>query len=109
MSGIRIVDGSGRRVRGPHRSHPRRAPHRSTSGGRVDAVEMGYFDGLIRTWAQTYDWRSVEARIRALPWVHTAGHDVPSAVQPPANQRALDLTLGLSSSNGTKRTRLNEC
>jgi pimeloyl-ACP methyl ester carboxylesterase len=36
-------------------------------------VDSGYLLDLLRTWAQDYDWRLVEARIRSLPWA-VAGH-----------------------------------
>jgi hypothetical protein len=30
-------------------------------------IEPTYFAGLLRYWRDEYDWRTVEARIRALP------------------------------------------
>ena len=32
-----------------------------------------YLAGLVEEWAERYDWRVHEARIRALPWVQTTG------------------------------------
>lgn len=41
----------------------------ATAHGWDRGVEPRYLSGLIDYWAQTYDWRIHERRIRALPWV----------------------------------------
>lgn len=43
------------------------------SGG----VDSEYLSEVISYWADTYDWRVHEDRIRALPWGVTAGHESP--------------------------------
>lgn len=40
-------------------------------------VDANYLDALLRTWAQDYDWREVEARIRELPWTLSERQDMP--------------------------------
>jgi hypothetical protein len=35
-------------------------------------TEPGYLADLVRSWAEDYDWRMHEKRIRALPWVRTS-------------------------------------
>jgi len=35
-------------------------------------TEPGYLADLLATWAEDYDWRPHEARIRALPWARTS-------------------------------------
>ena len=50
----------------------RRPPHPEGFGWeRGTAPE--YLAGLVEEWAERYDWRVHEARIRALPWVQTTG------------------------------------
>jgi pimeloyl-ACP methyl ester carboxylesterase len=39
-------------------------------------VDADYLRALLSTWADDYDWRDVETRVRELPWV-IAGHTVP--------------------------------
>lgn len=36
-------------------------------------TDAGYLAELVSAWAESYDWREHEERIRAWPWVHTAG------------------------------------
>ena len=36
-------------------------------------TEPGYLAELVRSWAEDYDWRPHEDRIRALPWARAAG------------------------------------
>lgn len=42
-------------------------------------VDPGYLRGLLRYWADGYDWRDVEGRVRSLPWV-VAGRE-PTALR----------------------------
>lgn len=48
-------------------------------------VSANYLDALLSTWAEDYDWRDVEARVRALPWVLSERRAVPLRV---VHQRA---------------------
>jgi pimeloyl-ACP methyl ester carboxylesterase len=64
----------------------RRVGTTGTTGWERGA-EPGYLSDLVRSWAEHYDWRPHEQRIRALPWARTsrlrAVHqraDVPDAV-----------------------------
>jgi pimeloyl-ACP methyl ester carboxylesterase len=45
-------------------------------GGWNRGADPSYLDELVRYWAEEYDWREQEARIRALPWT-TIGGEVP--------------------------------
>lgn len=40
-------------------------------------VDPTYFDDLIRAWRDNYNWRGVEGRVRALPWVIAGSEDAP--------------------------------
>ena len=40
-------------------------------------VSASYLEALISDWADEYDWRDIEARVRALPWVLTERQEVP--------------------------------
>lgn len=57
-----------------------RATHRIALPGGEDwslGVDLEYLQGLLRTWADEYDWRDVEARVAALPWALTERQEVP--------------------------------
>ncbi len=45
----------------------------SAAEGWSLGVDADYLRGLLAAWEKDYDWRDVEARVRALPWV-VAGH-----------------------------------
>ncbi|MEP6648593.1 MAG: epoxide hydrolase N-terminal domain-containing protein [Lapillicoccus sp.] len=45
------------------------------SNGWSLGVEPTYFTELMRHWRADYDWRAVEARVRALPWVIAGAGD----------------------------------
>ena len=49
----------------------RRVPTTGTTGWDR-GTDAGYLAELIATWADDYDWRRHEARIRALPWARTS-------------------------------------
>jgi len=54
--------------------------HRVDLPGAEDwslGVDARYLEGLLRTWADEYDWCEVEARVRALPWALTERQEVP--------------------------------
>ena len=40
-------------------------------------VSASYLEALLSDWADEYDWRDIEARVRALPWVLTERQEVP--------------------------------
>lgn len=40
-------------------------------------VDTAYLNDLLTAWADHYDWRDVEARIRALPWVLAGSRETP--------------------------------
>ncbi|RIX28815.1 epoxide hydrolase [Amnibacterium setariae] len=42
-------------------------------GGWSRGVDAAYLDDLLSYWAEEYDWRAAEERIRALPWTRAAG------------------------------------
>ena len=44
-----------------------------TGGGWDRGVDGAYLRGLVTDWADRYDWRVHEERVRSLPWVETAG------------------------------------
>lgn len=45
--------------------------------GWARGVDCDYLAGLVAHWADSYDWREHEARIRALPWVLAGGDGAP--------------------------------
>ena len=47
------------------------------SGGWSLGVDATYFSDLLAAWADSYDWRAVEARVQALPWVLADRGEVP--------------------------------
>lgn len=49
-----------------------RAPVLPAGLGWEKGTDAGYLAELIRYWADSYDWRPHEERIRALPWVRTS-------------------------------------
>src|SRR4051794_27268872 len=44
-----------------------RWPERETVDDRTQGVQLGTMQALARHWATDYDWRTVEARLQALP------------------------------------------
>jgi pimeloyl-ACP methyl ester carboxylesterase len=66
---------------------------RSTALQDVDdwslGVERSYFDRLLRIWLDDYDWRQVESRVQALPWVLAGAADATVRI---VHQRAADPT-----------------
>ena len=49
----------------------RRVP--AVGSGWARGVDAAYLDDLLRYWAEEYDWRAAEDRIRALPWTRAGG------------------------------------
>ena len=50
-----------------------RAAALPSGAGWDRGTDADYLAELVRYWAEEYDWRPHEARIRALPWVATSG------------------------------------
>jgi pimeloyl-ACP methyl ester carboxylesterase len=48
-----------------------RRPAVPARDGWARGVDGAFLDALLRHWAESYDWREHEHRIRALPWVAT--------------------------------------
>jgi pimeloyl-ACP methyl ester carboxylesterase len=42
-------------------------------GGWARGTDPDYLEDLLEHWAERYDWRQAEERIRALPWTRAAG------------------------------------
>src|SRR4051812_10575394 len=42
-------------------------------GGWSRGTDPDYLEDLLDHWAERYDWRAAEERIRALPWTRAAG------------------------------------
>ena len=40
-------------------------------------VSASYLEALLGDWAEEYDWRDIEAQVRALPWVLAERQEVP--------------------------------
>ncbi len=72
-----------------------------TGFGWTRGVDGDYLADLVSYWADSYDWRKHEARLRALPWVLTGATDLSTQ----GNEELLQVgPLALKSRGGVEMT-----